>query len=898
MFVWWHDRGVVGGVARGCIRPRAMTLRWPLTGRVEEMAFVAASLASPAVGGIVVSAPPGVGKSRVAREAIAALPPERHVTRWAVGTSSAAAIPLGAFTSWAVDADDRMQLLRGVIDGLTASDRGRTAIICVDDAHLLDDLSVFVLQQIVARRAAKLILVLRAGAPTPPGLADVWRIGEFERLDLQPFSRADTRRAVCAAIGGELDDDAADRLWQLTRGNVLYLRNIVEQEVHDGRLMDVRGTWHWAGLPVIPPSLVELIEARIGTLSPAVGDVIDVLAVGEPIELSTLRRIVDAAAIEEAEERGLITCDGDTGRVEARVAHPLYGEVRRNRAATTRLRRLRGRLVDELARVAERDELQLVMRRAALALESDVDVDPELFTSAAEGAVHVSDLLLAERFSTAAIRAGGGCEAKLILAHALSWLSEGKQADAVLCDIPLDPEDDAMSARIAFLRAINRMFALADPDGALETVNGAVSHACTDAFRAVHAAAMGRPREAIDLVTGVADEQLPPLVGAVTVWGHALAAGDAGLVRRAVATCAAGYRLTDSSFDAGQLRYLIADAHVGVLVQAGALSDAAQLASALCAESADRPGAARLMAAAIDGRCALAAGRLDTAVGVLRPSVDALAESRDANGFRYRYQIPLTIALALSGRIGDAAIALEELDEARHPGWRSVDWEHAMASAWVAAQEGAVSEAVRTLLRAAHVAATAGRLAPEVSCLQLAAQFGDKMGADRLVELAPVVEGPRVAAAARFASALRSGDGAELSAASADFEACGDLVAAADAAAHATQAHRRQGLRGSAYAAATRAGALADACCGVVTPALRLVNERVPLTAREREIVLLIAEGLPSRAVADRLTLSVRTIEGHIYRAMNKTGTTSREELAALLSTRRDGPPRDRRRAE
>jgi DNA-binding NarL/FixJ family response regulator len=38
--------------------------------------------------------------------------------------------------------------------------------------------------------------------------------------------------------------------------------------------------------------------------------------------------------------------------------------------------------------------------------------------------------------------------------------------------------------------------------------------------------------------------------------------------------------------------------------------------------------------------------------------------------------------------------------------------------------------------------------------------------------------------------------------------------------------------------------------------------------------------------VAERLTLSVCTVEGHVYRAMTKTGTTSRQELAALLSQR------------
>ena len=46
---------------------------------------------------------------------------------------------------------------------------------------------------------------------------------------------------------------------------------------------------------------------------------------------------------------------------------------------------------------------------------------------------------------------------------------------------------------------------------------------------------------------------------------------------------------------------------------------------------------------------------------------------------------------------------------------------------------------------------------------------------------------------------------------------------------------------------------------------------------------MLLGEGLSNRDVAERLTLSVRTVEGHIYKAMTKTGTGSREELAALL---------------
>jgi len=61
----------------------------------------------------------------------------------------------------------------------------------------------------------------------------------------------------------------------------------------------------------------------------------------------------------------------------------------------------------------------------------------------------------------------------------------------------------------------------------------------------------------------------------------------------------------------------------------------------------------------------------------------------------------------------------------------------------------------------------------------------------------------------------------------------------------------------------------------------------LPLTDREREIVMLLGQGLSNRDVAERLTVSVRTVEGHIYKAMIKTGTASREELAALLPQRR-----------
>jgi hypothetical protein len=196
-----------------------------------------------------------------------------------------------------------------------------------------------------------------------------------------------------------VDPYAVERLWQLTQGNVLYLRNIDEYEATHKRLTLRDGTWQWSNQLVVPPSLIETVEARIGDLPPPVADVIDTLAVGEPLELNSLANITSAAAIEEADVRGLIIVEPVEGGMEVRVAHPLYGEVRRNRAASTRLRRLRGAVATELAAGKPDGDARLLVRRAALTLDSGLKPDPDLLVRGAERAIWLGDWLLAERLS-------------------------------------------------------------------------------------------------------------------------------------------------------------------------------------------------------------------------------------------------------------------------------------------------------------------------------------------------------------------------------------------------------------------------------------------------------------------------------------------------------------------
>jgi DNA-binding NarL/FixJ family response regulator len=203
----------------------------------------------------------------------------------------------------------------------------------------------------------------------------------------------------------------------------------------------------------------------------------------------------------------------------------------------------------------------------------------------------------------------------------------------------------------------------------------------------------------------------------------------------------------------------------------------------------------------------------------------------------------------------------------------------------VAAAEGSLSEALSLARQAAEVAASQHQPAVEVFALHTAVCFGDRTVADRLAELATQVDGPRAPAAAAHAAALAAEDGAALHAASVQLEQIGALLLAADAAAQAAAVHTHQDRRGSAdaHAAISRAHRLAQACEGARTPALAAIAAPLPLTHREREIVTLAAEGLSNRQIAQRLVVSVRTVEGHLYRACAKLGTSDRTKLAALL---------------
>ena len=862
-----------------------MQFHWPLTGRDDETSVISELLVSTEFRGVALTGRAGVGKSRLSREAVAGAAAAGWSVRQVAATATGRLIPLGAFAPWADEFEGTpLALARRVIAALTDGAEPDRLLVTVDDAHLLDELSALVLHQLVVQQSARVIVTIRSGQAAPDAVTALWKDRLVRRLELQPLSRSEQNELLHAALGLPPDQDCADRMWRLAAGNVLFLRQLVDQEEAAGRLVRTRDRCRWVGHPEVSPSLVDVVEQQIGAIPDDVRDVVDLVAVAEPIDLACLSTLVESRSLEDAEQRELIRTIGD----EVYVGHPMYAEVRLNRCGPLRLRRLRG-----LAAAAMRHDggPANTVRRGLLWLESDLAPDPQALAAAATAASSLLDFPLAARLSRAADQSGVGVTARVGLAYNLLMSQKGDDAAAVIESIDTEQVDESAFINDVVLHAANLLWTKRSPEESWRVIDEALATATGPrrgqllAFRANQLILAARPAEVVAMIDTVDYGELDGYGQSVRLCAETLGLSEVGRLREALATADRCYGVLDSSQQGNFLSQALVEFHTFGLAICGRIREAVALAETHRDECVASPSTARAMAGAIVGAAALASGDLPEALREL--PAESAADDADfvlVNSF-YRFHLLRTQALARLGDVDGAEQALRVAEAERHPTYVLVELNALLAQGWLAAARGRTTEARQFVCSAVTFTREHGQLAREVLCLQTLVQFGDPSPAQRLDELAGLVEGPRVGLALRYAHALDADDASALERISTEFEAMGDLLVAADVAAHAASVHRRAGRTGSAMSAAARASSIAEACGGAVSPALAASRLAVPFTRREHEIVMLVAQGLSTKAIAEAVSLSIRTVEGHIYRASCKAGVAKRSELARMVQT-------------
>ena len=415
--------------ADGSTRPIA----WPLVGRGDEMALALESLRRR--GCVVLAGAAGVGKTRLAREVLAASASGGTPPQWVAATRSAATVALGAFAhmvpgeSLAIGEgqDRRAVIFDAIVRAIEHHSAQGRPVVGVDDAHLLDDASATLVHLLVTAGAARVVVTVRSGEPTPDPVVALWKDELALRIEVQPLSRLEVSELLGATLRGTVDGATARRLFDVTRGNALFLRELVDEGLASGTLIEEAGVWRWDG-PLRPGvRLRDLIAERLGDLDETERDALELVALGEPLTGPAAGRLVPDDVLRRLERRRLVEVGKVDGRLELRLAHPLFGDVLLHDASPRRLDDCHRQLADAWGdeRSLEPDEmLRVATWRAAVGDHSN----PGVLFSGAHRALVLGDNVTGERLARIAHAAAPSAATGMLLGDGLSSLGRHDEA--------------------------------------------------------------------------------------------------------------------------------------------------------------------------------------------------------------------------------------------------------------------------------------------------------------------------------------------------------------------------------------------------------------------------------------------------------------------------------------
>jgi DNA-binding CsgD family transcriptional regulator len=894
-----------------------------LVARDAERARIDAYLeaATERVRSLVIRGDPGIGKTALWRHAVergraagfrvvVARPAEEEMSLALGGL-------VDLFDGLELDAvalqADADPLVRGraVLDALRALAEARPALVAVDDAHWLDASSARALRYALRRLDTQPIAVLttaRAGAPDPLAAASTLPPGRHESLDLGPLGLAALRRVLAGTVRS-ISRPTLRRIHEVSGGNPLYAIELARGLGSEEREHAAPG-----GIS-LPTSLGEAIARRLEAAPAELAPLLELVSALGPTTVSELRPLVVDGDVEPllalAEREGLLVLDDD---LRVRFWHPLVSATVYAGMSPLARRQLHGRLA------ARSQDPDVCARHLALSTD---DPDAEVAKLLEDAAVRASERGASEpaaelaRHSLRLTPPGDEDAARrraLVEIEQLASAGEVRRAltltDRLLASLPPGParaealvrradleDDDSATAEALLLDALNdagederlrgrvldhlaqlRRLRLGDVPGAIECAREAleIAERSSDARLELHAAAY------VGHLETLAGSPQPELMARAVRLEEELGSPPLSIGPRALL---AKHRLW-----------------------AGDLAGARSLLTAVH-ESAVRSGSEILRPQHFYDLTLVecAAGELAAADELAGRGIEAARDAENTYSER-ELLYPVALVAAWLGQVGEArATAARLQDEATRHGVRPLVARARGVLGLLALSEDDAATAAEELGAAADLVDVMGFANPAAfpvlpDAVDALARAGDPRAADLLARLereASAVDGDWTHAAAQrsrgtvlLAAGHAEHAAVEFEAAAASFERLGFRPDAARsllglgrallrggqrtlAADTLAEAQRRFSAMGAALWAARAAEELERAAPG---------RAAGTLTAAERRVAALVAEGRRNREIAQTLFMSVATVEAHLTRIYRKLDIRSRSELARLVA--------------
>ncbi|PYI68371.1 hypothetical protein CVV68_06035 [Arthrobacter livingstonensis] len=906
-------------------RPSQGALLQPPFCREEELADITSALRSGEGRAVFLTSDSGLGASTILHELTAAAR-DRVPVLSIHGSTSLAKVPFGVMAPFlagagAGEVSPRMVVLRCVFaqlqrmqDAIVPDGAGsqELPIVVIDDAHSMDAATAEVMVSLVQSGMVNLVASHSSRHSLPEPLPKLWETGMAENIVLLPLDQNRAHAFCEAMLGGPVLPASSWHYWSRSAGNPLFLRLLVTEAVERGFLVKRRGIWVGdQNAPTHSHDLNEAVRRELRGLSREGQDALNLVALSEPMAAFTIEELVGRPAVQELLEWRLVSYLAPPSRVLV-LANPIYGEVIRGMVPLAQSRLLHERLISKLDEGSLSKEA--LLRRVLWAAEIGVEVSSEKVLRAAIFATKLyqsaTALELADRIHDEEYR----LRAAMVRARAKFNLGDYQGAFSHMETLPEEPDnlEDLMFGSL--LRSVTRN-ALGMPVAAVA--------ADAAALRSRGAAlALANPREGasirshtesgallLELMAFSREGRYSEMVGLTQLLATADGLSPAShRLNRAMALTMDAERLTAQGFpQQGMERaaeayaiehseendvFFLPETIMLRLVAAAMFCGDWQAAAGVLEEFSVDAGPVVFSfgggASVVRGMALLRGGKTADALDVLRAGVDALmlSDPQQLLGFC------TAMAAYAAARLGNSQLAQQLVDaHVEGAGMFLVLSDERAYMAGARYLLGHDAGAPAELVGLADAALAGGSTTLELNALAIALELGDEGVVPRLGRVAAGVEGPWATALGQYARALESGDGQLLAAA-------GETLGAAGLFGFAEQALERSvpllGSSGSRHEVRSARASLRKVAegLGVQVPGNGIVTaqasspdgrQAVQLTRREREVSSMAAAGLSDRQIAEELMVSLRTVEGHLYRAYGKLGISSRDELPSAI---------------
>ncbi|MEJ1179063.1 MULTISPECIES: LuxR family transcriptional regulator [unclassified Pseudarthrobacter] len=893
-----------------------------MTGRREPLDRICNIIRSRTSQAVFLMAGPGIGKSALAEAITERLSPEMIVLR-IHGSSSLSGVPFGVLTPYtaeltAEDSVSPVAVLRSVWKYFEKLKDGKDTplLLVVDDAHQLDEASAGIVADMISAGWASVVAAGRPRPGLPQPLDQLWYDGLADRVDLRPLNREQIEEVLAHALDGSVPAGTVDSIWNASGGNPRILDALLHDAAEQGVLAKRNGIWMLLGpLPSEGPRLSSVVSKDLLRRRPEEQEALKLVALAEPVGRKVIEDICGAELVRSLlDQQTVVESNGSPAVL--RMWNGLIGDAVRKSVSVSRSLQLLEKLRAQQEAPPSSPEGRL--RAAAWALECGLRVpDTELLEAAGTaiaGYGNGNARMLATRVQDPVLAP----HARAIQARALFNEAHYSEAAGVLDRCWLELADSSEAAHVLLLRIAAHQ-ALGQPVAAIVAESrellrqaglleepsaphpdGAESGTSVDSTAAagtgpwqlqmLRLLELGEAGDYNALGTAVQDirsrNPAEPVDDALRAIGLALYSQTLSVAGRGVqgldaALLAASElpALRDGVFFFNE--FVLGRMVMGYLAMGEWESAERELANYALEQAPGAPcfsGAVQLLR----GYSLLRQGRIERAYQMLLPAVEALRLNDPLQLFRFGSSLGFYVA----ARLGDAAQAKRlELDyKDSIPGSPSNELlakAYADAAAEYAGRDGKGLASIHTLATTPEVSAREGM---NLEFLAICWDLGDHSVIPLVLALAGKVEGRWAAAMLTLARNWESADADALMETATNLEATGFVNLAREAYARASTLLEQSGERRRSR----QAIALREKCDHELGERFReghfiAAAPAVHLTRREQDIVELALQGLTDREIAQRLMVSVRTVEGHLYRTYVKLGVRSRDELASAL---------------